>query len=248
MTPAVGQRADAAPSRSRARAGPPRCARRARARAAARAVLVELHRHGRQSVRRTALDHRPRRGSRWRAPAGRRAAPRRPASAPTARRCARAIAFHSSNVRLAKIASQLGDARGGVGSRRAAQVDEARIVGQVGAADRAGRTRPSTGRLAGTSAGCGGRPSCGRWPTSGFTQRRRGRERRWASPPLSAASRSDDSVHIAVASSETSTTDPLPVRVRLSSAAGDPERQRHRAVAVAHRAALADRVVHARRG
>ena len=47
-------------------------------------------------------------------------------------------------------------------------------------------------------------------------------EGRWTSPPLSAASRSEDSIHIAVASSETSTTEPSPVRVRLSRAAAIP--------------------------
>ena len=40
--------------------------------------------------------------------------------------------------------------------------------------------------------------------------------------PCSAESTSDDSVHIAVASSDTSTTEPRPVRVRLSSAAAIP--------------------------
>ncbi len=66
------------------------------------------------------------------------------------------------------------------------------------------------------------RPSLVRYdPTSGLT---------YAPPPdiargrcpWSAASTSDESVHIAIPRSETSTTDPRPVRVRLSSAAAMP--------------------------
>ena len=63
----------------------------------------------------------------------------------------------------------------------------------------------------------------------------------------SAASTSEDSVHIAVASNDTSTTEPAPVRSRLSNAADDAEREGHRAVAVTHGAPLADRVVAVRR-
>ena len=61
--------------------------------------------------------------------------------------------------------------------------------------------------------------------------------------PPRVASTSEDSVHIAVASNETSTTPPDPGALPLEQGRRDPERQRHRAVAVAHRAALPDRVV-----
>ncbi len=67
-------------------------------------------------------------------------------------------------------------------------------------------------------------------------------------PPLSAARRSDDSVHIAVARSDTSTTDPLPVRPRFEQRGGDAEGQRHGPVAIAHGTALGDRVVALGRG
>ena len=58
--------------------------------------------------------------------------------------------------------------------------------------------------------------------------------------PCSADSTSDESVHIAVASSETSTTLPLPGAGALEQRGRHAERQRHRTVAVTHRAALAD--------
>ena len=67
------------------------------------------------------------------------------------------------------------------------------------------------------------RPSFVRYePTSGFTYAAAPPTSRAAVCPCSAASTSDDSVHIATPSSDTSTTEPLPVRVRLSSAAAIP--------------------------
>ena len=176
------------------------------------------------------------------APAGRRAAPRPPAPAPTARRCCASSAFHSANVRAGELGRRARRRTPRRARWRGCEVDEARVV------DR-GRARPiSRQKSAPVAVGleehrarCGGRPSCGR--------RRRAGSRTPLAPdiargcaPWSAESTSDDSVHIAVASSDTSTTEPSPVRVRFEQRGRHAERQRHRAVAVAHRAPLADRV------
>ena len=65
--------------------------------------------------------------------------------------------------------------------------------------------------------------------------------------PCSAERRSDDNVHIAVPSSETSTTEPSSCARSLEQGAGDAEGKGHAGVAIAHRAPLGDRVVALRR-
>ncbi len=223
------------PTCSRARAAPPRCARRARVPGAApgacssnctgtrgQAVAAVLERHLADVV----VGHHLR---------DRRAAPRPPARAPTVRRSRRSSAFHSSKVRAANTSSSA--------AAHASALRTARVV--VGEArdprrDRVGRptrrTAPSTDRTRGTRAGCGGRPSCGTSPTSGLTITRPCGAR--GAAPCSAARTSDDSVHIAVASSDTSTTEPSPVCAPPKQRGGDAEGESHAAVAVAERAAL----------
>ena len=115
-----------------------------------------------------------------------------------------------------------------------------RVVGEAGSSTSSGRPISSqNGRQyrsdsRNTSWMC--RPSLVRYvPTSGFGVAAAPTAR--GLRPCSADSRSDDSVHMAVASSDTSTTDPRPCAA-LEQRGGDPERERHAAVPVAHGASL----------
>ena len=209
-----------------------------------RRPLVELHRHGRQPVRRTAFDgdlaevvvgehlriveqlldrlhRRPRRVD------------AREQRLPLLERAARELASSSATHSAAC-------------SRRACEVDEAGVVDELVAADQAAEVGPVPVGLEEHELDVATvlRPVRA---DERVHVRSRAAASRAACCPCSAASTSDDSVHIAVASSDTSTTEPLPVRVALEQRGGDAERQRHRTVAVTHRAALADRLVHLRR-
>ena len=182
-----------------------------------------------QSVRRRRRRSRPRRCSRWRPPAGRRAAPRPPAPAPTARRCSASSAFHSSKRARRRTRVELGDARLGV--RRAAPRGRRSAGRRPGRGGRSSRQKSAQYRSASRNTSWMWRPSFVRYVADERVhQRARRPDARLGSPPWSAASTSDDSVHIAVASSDTSTTEPSPVRVRF-----EQRRRRCRTPAPWHR-------------
>ena len=105
------------------------------------ACAVELHRHRRAAGTPARRRRRPRRCSRWRSPAGRRAAPRPPAPAPTARRASASSSFHSTNVRDANSAVRI-STHSSACSLRACEVDEPRIVDQLGATDEPAEVGP----------------------------------------------------------------------------------------------------------
>ena len=99
--------------------------------------------HGRESVRGLAVDHHVADVARWRSPADRRAVPRPPAPAPTARRSARA----TSSIRRTcgwRTRSSSSATHASACSRRGCEVDEARVVGEVLAAHQAAEVGPVT--------------------------------------------------------------------------------------------------------
>ena len=237
ITAGLAEGGDVVPACSRARAAPTRCARRAPGPGAGRALArrtapapaaggselpsssvhlaeVVVGEHlGVVEQLLDRLDRRPRRVD----PAEQRPSTRRRSASRT-----------SSSSSAAQLCGVLGRGRGG---RRSA----GRRRGRVGR--RARRTAPSSGRTRGTRAGCGGRPSSGRSPTSGFT----------IDPALRGARR-----HALEGGQHVGRQRPhrggqqrhvddraLAGRRPPQQRGGDAERQRHAAVAVTERAALA---------
>ncbi len=125
---------DVRPSRGPARAGSPRCAGRVRARPPARRrsrPSAPGWPPGRRTCRRPG---RPGPGTRWPRPGDRRPVRWPSAPGPTPRTAWPAASFHSSKVREANTSSMMATHSSRL-ANRAAAVDEARVVDQVGPAD-----------------------------------------------------------------------------------------------------------------
>ena len=187
-----------------------------------RRLLVELHRHGRQPVATARRRSRPRRCSRWRSPADRRAAPRPTASAPTARRAGQQACFHSSKRAPGELGVELG-ARTRRCSRAGREVDEPGIID-------AGRARPSSRQKSGQYRSASRntswmwRPSLVRYdPTSGFGAGAPARGRGAAVRPGARPARRTTASTSRWPAATRRRPSPAPVRSRCSSAAAIPK-------------------------